>query len=102
MTQIDPLKVMRNSATLEAYRHHQRAVRSAAQPWLIIALVAVALEVGLFLYALLHHGLRDLSLLSGVLVMVFGLSFLVAALRAWRYRRSHPLDLPEAPRRPYL
>ena len=40
-----------------------------------------------------------MSLVSGLLTFVFGVSFFVAAVRAWRYRRSHPLELPEAPSR---
>jgi hypothetical protein len=102
MAQVDPLKLVRNSATLEAYRQHQRAVRAAAQPWLTIALVAVVLEIGLFLYGLFHLGFRDLSLLSSLLVFVFGLSFGVAGIRAWLYRRSHPFELLEASRRPWI
>jgi hypothetical protein len=101
MTQIDPLKLVRNPATLEAYRQHQRAVRAAAQPWLIVAVVAVFLEIGLFLYGLLRQGFRDLSLLSGLLIMVFGLAFFVAALRAWLYQRAHPFELPETLRPPW-
>ena len=50
MDPIDPIKVVRNSATLEAYRQHQRALRGAAQPWLTIALAAVVLQLGLLLY----------------------------------------------------
>jgi hypothetical protein len=98
MVQIDPLKVVCNTATLEAYRQHERGVRAAAQPWLSIALVAVALQIGLFLYGLFHPGLRDLGLLSSLMVAVFGLCFCVGAMRAWLYRRSHPFDLPEAPK----
>ncbi|HZZ32595.1 MAG TPA: hypothetical protein VFE10_11450 [Phenylobacterium sp.] len=97
MDQIDPLKLVRNSATLEAYRQNQRAVRAAAQPWLTIGLVAVVLQIGLFLYALFHDGFRDLGLLFNLLVFASGLSFGVAGIRAWLYRRSHPFELPEAP-----
>jgi predicted lysophospholipase L1 biosynthesis ABC-type transport system permease subunit len=96
MDPIDPLKVVRNTATLEAYRQHQRALRGAAQPWLTIALAAVVLQIGLLFYELLRHDVRNLSLLSNLLMFAFGLSFCVAAIRAWLYRRSHPLELPEA------
>jgi hypothetical protein len=102
MAQIDPLKLVRNSATLEAYRQHQRAVRAAAQPWLTIALVAVVLQIGLSLYGLFHLGFRDLSLLSSLLLIVFGLCLSIAGVRAWLYRRSHPFELLEAPRPPWL
>jgi hypothetical protein len=103
MTQIDPLAVVRNSATLDAYRQHQRAIRAAAQPWLIVALLAAGLEIGLFLYGLRHQGLHELGLLRGLPLMVFGLSFFTAALRAWLYQRAHPLELPEAPaRKPWV
>ena len=102
MAQIDPLKLVRNSATLEAYRQHQRAVRAAAQPWLTIAPVAVVLQIGLFLYSLFHHAFRDLSLLSSLIMFVGGLCFGVAGIRAWLYTRSHPFELLEAPRLPWL
>lgn len=97
MTHIDPLKLVRNTETLHAYREYQRAVRRAGQPWLAIALVAASLEIGLFLFALARSRLHDLSLISSLLVMVFGLSFFMGGLRAWLYRRSHPFTLPEAP-----
>jgi hypothetical protein len=94
---IDPLKVMRNPATLQAYRQYQRAVWAAAQPWLAIGLIVVALQISLFLFALFHNGFRDLSLLFSLLMFAYGLSFGVAGLRVWLYRRSHPFVLPEAP-----
>jgi len=95
MAPIDPLKLMRNAATLQAYRQHERSVRAAAQPWLTIALVAALLQIGLFWYELFHDRFRGLSLLNGLLMTVFGLAFATAALRAWLYRRSHPFELPE-------
>ncbi len=97
MATIDPLKLVRNTATLETYRQHQRAIRAAAQPWLTVALVAALLEIGLFLFELFHNGFRSLSLLSSFLVFVFGLSFGIAGIRVWLFRRSHPFELPEAP-----
>jgi hypothetical protein len=102
MAQIDPLKLVRNSATLGAYRQHQRAVRAAAQPWLTIGLVAAVLEIGLSVYGLFHLSFRDLSLISSLLMIVFGLSFGVAGIRAWLFRRSHPFEMPAAQRRPWI
>jgi uncharacterized RDD family membrane protein YckC len=101
---IDPLKVMRSPATLQAYRQHQRALWAAGQPWLIIGLIVIALQVSLFLFALLHNGLgsRDLSLLFSLLMFIYGVSFAVAGMRVWLYRRSHPFVLPEVPPAPWV
>jgi hypothetical protein len=94
---IDPLKVMRNPATLQAYRQHQRALWAAAQPWLAICLVVIALQISLFLFALFHSNFHGLSLLFSLLMFVYGASFCIAGIRAWLYQRSHPLVLPETP-----
>ena len=102
MPQIDPLKLVRNSATLGAYRQHQRAVRAVAQPWLTIGVVAVVLQSSVSLFGLFHHGFRYLGLLGGLLGLVFGLSSCVAGIRTWLYLRSHPFELPEAQRRPWI
>ncbi|WP_372785162.1 hypothetical protein [Phenylobacterium sp.] len=97
MPYIDPLKVVRNPATLQAYRQHQRALWAAAQPWLAIGLVSIALMIGLFLFALFHNSFRDLNLFFSLLMFAYGVSFGVAGIRIWRYNRSHPFVLPEAP-----
>ena len=99
MSYIDPLKVMRNPATLRAYRQHQRALWVAGQPWLSIGLVAIALEVSLFLFALFRgsFGNRNLFLIFSLLMLAYGLCFLMAGVRVWLYRRSHPFVLPETP-----
>lgn len=97
MSYIDPRKVMRNPATLQAYRQYQRDVWAAAQPWLAIGLIVIALQFSLFLFALFHSGFRDLSLLFSLLMFAYGVSFCVAGIRVWLYRRSHPFELPEAP-----
>jgi hypothetical protein len=94
---IDPLKIVRNPATLQAYRQHQRALWAVALPWLAIGLVAVALQISLFLFALFHNGFRDLSLLFNLLMFGSGVSFGVAGIRVWLYQRSHPFVLPETP-----
>jgi hypothetical protein len=101
MATTDPFKLTRNTATLEAYRQHQRAIRAAAQPWLtvaFVALLAAGLGEGLCLRALSHNdNFRILSLLSSLLVLVFGLASAISGIRARRYIRSHPLELPEPP-----
>jgi hypothetical protein len=97
MDQIDPFKLVRNGATLESYRQYQRSVRAAAQPWLTIALVAVLLQISLFSYELFCHDFRVLSLLFSLTTLVFGLSFAMAGIRIWQFRRSHPFKLLEAP-----
>lgn len=94
MTYIDPLKVVRNPETLQAYRRYQRALRGAGQPWLTICCVAAPTGIGLSLYAAFHNNFRMASLASSVGMLVFGVSFAVASFRMWRFRRSHPLELP--------
>lgn len=96
MPDVDPFKVMRNTASLDAYRQHRRAVRAAAQPWLAIALFAAVIQIGLFLYRLVDHGFRDLVLASSLTMVVFGISFGIGRVRASSFRRAHPLQLPEA------
>lgn len=98
MSYVDPLKVMRNPATLQAYRQHQRALRAAGQPWFLIGLGALALEIGLILFALFRGGFGGRGVYPILLLMfVYGLCFAIGSLRAWRYGRSHPLVLPEGP-----
>jgi hypothetical protein len=84
-----------NTATLEAYRHHARALRAAAQPWLTIGVTAALLGIGVFVYALFHKHFRTLSLLVGLFECVSGLATLIAGVRSWLYGRSHPVELPE-------
>jgi|GEM_PF-5328077 len=95
MTQVDPYKLMRNSATLDALRQHQRAVRAAAQPWLVIALVSCVGQISLFLFELFHSSLREFALLSSLLMLIFGASLAIAGLRAWLFRRAHRFVSPE-------
>lgn len=94
---IDPLKVMRNPATLQAYRQHQRALWAAGQPWFSIGLAAMALEFSVLLFALFRgtFGDRNLLLIFSLLMFASGLCFLFAGVRVRLYRRSHPLVLPE-------
>ena len=94
MIGIDPLKIARNTETLQAYRRYQRSLRGAGQPWLAIACVAAPTAIGVSLYAGFHNDFRMAGLTSGVGILVFGLSIAVASLRMWRFRRSHPLELP--------
>jgi len=95
MDQIDSFKLMRNSATLEAYRRYQREVRAVTRLWRTIALIVAFLEISLVMYGFFHHRIiHEFSLLVSLLVLVFGLSFSIAGLREWRFRRAHPFELP--------
>jgi hypothetical protein len=96
---IDPLKVVRNPETLKAYRDHQRAARTAGQPWFGIGLVLLALDVGLLLFALFRGGFGNgkLYVIFSSLTLAYGLCLLIAGVRTWLFRRSHPLVLPEPP-----
>jgi hypothetical protein len=88
-----------NTATLEAYReayrHHARAIRAAAQPWPTIGVTAALLGISVFVYALFHKHFRTLSLLVGLFECVSGLAALIGAVRSWLYGLSHPVELPE-------
>jgi hypothetical protein len=94
MSYIDPLKVVRNPETLQAYRRYRREMWATAAPWVAIAVVAALTEIGLFLYWMLWDRFRDASLISGLLLLAFGLSYAIASVRMWRFRRSRPFELP--------
>jgi len=94
MEYVDPLNVMRNPQTLAAYRRYQREVRAAGQPWLTIAIALAVIEIGYVLVMLLRNHLAGGVLISSLLIFAFGLSFAIAALRMWLFRRCHPLELP--------
>jgi hypothetical protein len=89
---------MRNPKTLEAYRQHMRAVRGAAQPWITLAPILAALMALLTAYALFNDGFRRayMFLVFPGLMAGCGLASVIAGLRMARYRRDHPLRLPEA------
>lgn len=99
MPYVDPLKVMRNPLTLQAYRDHQRALVRAGQPWIIIGAVAVALQGSLAIYRIFHphSGFGGLNLMIPFLMLVYGFCTLIGVVRVWLYSRSHPLVLPEPP-----
>jgi len=100
MPDIDPIKVMRNPETLAAYRRWRREALGRAAPWWGVAVAVLLAEIGLVLYGLygvtvLSRGsLRELSLASSGLTLVFGVCFAIGGLQAWRYQRAHPLELP--------
>jgi len=94
MLDVDPYMVVRNSATLQAYRDYHRAARAAAQPWITIAVALALVQIAMFLYALFHNAFRALSLVESLAMGAFGLAMGIAGLRAWSYRRAHPLRLP--------
>lgn len=94
MADIDPLKVVRNPETLEAYRRYRREMWARAQPWLTIAIVAALTGIGLFLSALFRNSFHDLSLFFSLVFLVYGLSFGIASVRIWHFRRTRPLELP--------
>jgi hypothetical protein len=87
----------RNTATLEAYRQHQRAIRAAAQPWLTVVIVTSLIQFALLFYEFFHHSFRAITLLNDLIGLVALLAGAIAATRSWLYRRSHPLELPETP-----
>jgi hypothetical protein len=95
MAEIDPLKLMRNTATLDAYRRHERDARAAGQPWLAIGLTLVPVQIALALYGIYHHAHRGLYLIFGLLMVASGLSTSISALKSRSFRQSHPFVTPE-------
>jgi hypothetical protein len=95
MAEIDPLKLMRNTATLDAYRRHKRDQRAAGQPWLAIGLALVPVQIALALYGLYHPEHRELYLIFALLMVASGLSTSIAALKSRAFRQSHPFVTPE-------
>ena len=100
MQHIDLYAVMRNTATLEAYRARQRAVVRAAWPFSIVAAVFAAAAWPSFLY--IHYARRlfpgespIITARVGVFVVAcligFGVCAALAGFRVWRYRRDHPI-----------
>lgn len=94
MAYIDPLKVVRNPETLEAYRRYRREMWATGQPWLAIAWIAAPTGIGLTLYTMFRMGSPNLSLAPGLVLLVFGLCFAIAQFRMWRFRRARPFELP--------
>ena len=94
MADIDPLKVVRNPETLDAYRRYRREMRAAAQPWLAIACIAAPVGIGLALYAMFRMNPPLWSLAPSLALFVFGLSFAIAGFRIRRFRRARPFELP--------
>lgn len=96
MRDVDPYAVLRNPATLAAYRQHHRAVRRAARPWIALAVVLAALMVSSAVYALFHAGFRRSFMFLAVpsLAAGVGLASGIAGLRMAAYRRDHPAAPP--------
>jgi hypothetical protein len=95
MAEIDPFKIMRNTATLDAYRRYERDARAAGQPWLAIGLALVPVQLALALYGIFHLEHRGLLLPFGLLTLASGLCSIIAALKSCSFRKSHPFVMPE-------
>ena len=95
MAEIDPLIIMRNTATLDAYRRYERDARAGGQPWLLISLALVPTQIVLALYGLFHLEHRGLYLIFGLLLVACGLSMGIAALKSRSFRQSHPFAPPD-------
>jgi O-antigen/teichoic acid export membrane protein len=90
MEHVDPYKVVRNTATLQAYRDRLKAARRAGQPFLWIWVAAILLNLLIEIPALLGGGFKGAGLAISLLLIVGGVSGLIAALRIRRYLRRHP------------
>jgi len=95
MAEIEPLKLMRNTATLTAYRRYEGEVRAAAQPWLAIGLAMVPVQIPLALYGIYHLEHRGLFLIFGLLLVASGLCGSIAVLKSRSFRQSHPFVTAE-------
>jgi hypothetical protein len=90
MEHVDPYKVIRNTATLQAYRDRQRAAWRSAQPFLAICGGAYVLVLLTDILALRRGNNGGAVLVMSLLFVLGGLSGVVAALRVRRYLRDHP------------
>jgi Flp pilus assembly protein TadB len=91
MEHVDPYAVLRNTATLQAYRDRQKAAHRSAQPFLSISACAVALALLIYLPGLLRSNFRtEVVAISSVLLVVGGVTGIIAARRRSRYLREHP------------
>jgi hypothetical protein len=96
---INPYAVMRNTATLEAYRARQRALMLSGQPF--TSLAVFCLFLGCFLLPRFEDIPRvfGLSPFASVLVLdgllantlAGGVFAVIAVLRIRRYGREHPI-----------
>jgi hypothetical protein len=99
MERINPYAVMRNTATLEAYRARQRGVMWAGQPFTSFAIVCltfvffIAPNLGDFprLFGLGPRMTLWIVLGSAIIPLAGGAFVLLAALRTRRYLREHPI-----------
>jgi hypothetical protein len=90
MEHVDPYKVMRNTATLEAYRARKKAAWKSAEPFLAICGGAGLLTPLTEILVLRRDSITGAVLMMSLLVVLGGLSGVVAALRVRRYLRDHP------------
>jgi hypothetical protein len=90
MEHVDPYKVMRNTATLQAHRDRLRAARRAGQPFLWIWLGALVLILLIEIPSLLWGSFKGASLAISLLLGFGSVNGLLAALRVRRYLREHP------------
>ena len=95
MSEVDPYKVMRSSATLQAWRDHQRAAWAAGQPWLAMSIAIVPVQITLLAYVLLSGHFRRFGWFPLLLMLAWSVSFFVGMLRTAAFKRAHPFVLPE-------
>lgn len=100
MERINPYAVMRNTATLEAYRAYTREATKAGAPFFVMATVLLPLWIsfqGLLEPRVVHAHVLGLPLFAAWMFGPAALCLLftvLGALRVRKYRREHPI--PEA------
>ena len=90
--QPDPYRLMRNTATLQAWRAHRKSAFAYAQPYLTIAIVGVVLSVATILLMLFTRRLHHMVRLEAAILLPAQLLLVVAHFRIWLYQRRHPFD----------
>lgn len=99
MEDVSPYAVMRNSATLSAYRARLRAGHKAGQIFFTLYLLCAipgltgfGLMFGLGLGGRTWPWRNDIELASTILFVIGGVCGLIGATRCKRYLKDHPFD----------
>jgi len=94
---INPYAVMRNTATLEAYRAYNRAAMKAGAPFFVMGAILLPVWTPLQALAERRFGLAHAMALPLFVALMIGpavvclLFTVIGVLRTLRFRREHPI-----------
>lgn len=98
MEHVDPYAVMRNTATLQAYRDRQKAAWRSGRPFLLMSVCAYLVASAIVTAAMVSGRFKDLmrgrwegvSTVIVLLLVLCGVGMILGALRMRRYLHDHP------------